>query len=136
MHDRNKRYNIIHSINQAPSAEIRNTMASSGGTFLLKYSLATVAFYPLTIMTMPKQNRDRFYSRCIPGLFIFFVVHHRPTKGDKFCGSDLEDAQNTCWQPCSTNDDCCASSLLCFETGSSCGSSDLTGTNHYFCGVT
>lgn len=41
-----------------------------------------------------------------------------------------------CWQPCSADSDCCASAQRCYETESSCGSSDLSGTDHYFCGAT
>jgi hypothetical protein len=56
---------------------------------------------------------------------------------DKFCGISLEDAQNQCWQPCTTDEDCqaCAVDYSCYETGSSCGSNNKEGTNHYYCGV-
>lgn len=69
-------------------------------------------------------------------LLVFLVLARSLVVGDKFCGVDLEDAQNSCWQPCSTDSDCCASAEHCFETESSCGSSDLSGTEHYFCGAT
>ncbi|KAL7542991.1 hypothetical protein ACHAXR_012288 [Thalassiosira sp. AJA248-18] len=62
-------------------------------------------------------------------LFIF-----RESSADKFCGVSLEVAENTCWQPCSSDSDCCALAQRCFEADS-CGSSDLTGTNHNFCGI-
>lgn len=55
--------------------------------------------------------------------------------GDRFCGVDFDDVQNTCWQPCSTDGDCCSTAQRCFEARSSCGSSSLTGTNHFFCGA-
>ena len=59
------------------------------------------------------------------------VIH-----GDKFCGTSLEHARAECWQPCTTDEDCraCAVDYSCYETGSSCGSNDKEGTNHYFCG--
>jgi len=56
---------------------------------------------------------------------------------DKFCGISLEDAQNICWQPCTTDEDCraCALDYSCYEAGSSCGSNNKEGTNHYYCGL-
>ena len=65
--------------------------------------------------------------------FFFFLLI--VVNADKFCGVDLEDAETTCWQPCTSDGDCCALSMKCFETGSSCGSSDLSGSNHFFCGT-
>eukprot|EP00579_Thalassiosira_antarctica_P012310 CAMPEP_0201921690 /NCGR_PEP_ID=MMETSP0903-20130614/9949_1 /ASSEMBLY_ACC=CAM_ASM_000552 /TAXON_ID=420261 /ORGANISM="Thalassiosira antarctica, Strain CCMP982" /LENGTH=401 /DNA_ID=CAMNT_0048458695 /DNA_START=35 /DNA_END=1240 /DNA_ORIENTATION=- len=69
----------------------------------------------------------------LAALLFIFLAHHR-VSGDKFCGVDLSDAQNTCWQPCNSDSDCCASSQQCFEA-SSCKSYDLSGVNHNFCGV-
>lgn len=69
--------------------------------------------------------------------FIMFLsLAHLRVAADKFCGFDEDDAKSTCWQPCRTDNDCCDTSLQrCFETGSDCGSSDLGGTNHFFCGT-
>lgn len=65
-------------------------------------------------------------------LFILKVVH-----SDKFCGTSREDAEDKCWQPCTTDEDCqaCAIAYSCYETGSSCGSNNKEGTNHYYCGL-
>merc|ERR1719253_590002 len=73
-------------------------------------------------------------THLVAALLFVLLAHHR-VSGDKFCGVDLEDVQNTCWQPCSTDGDCCASSQKCYEAGESCGSSVLTGANHFFCGI-
>jgi len=68
-------------------------------------------------------------------VLLFVILAQRRAEGDRFCGVDLDDAQNKCWQPCSTDSDCCAISQRCFETGNSCRSADLIGANHFFCGV-
>ena len=46
-------------------------------------------------------------------------------------------SESKCWQPCTTDEDCqaCAIAYSCYETGSSCGSDNKEGTNHYYCGL-
>ncbi|KAL9189121.1 hypothetical protein ACHAXT_011611 [Thalassiosira profunda] len=73
----------------------------------------------------------RCISRCILTALLFAVV----TNGDRYCGVDQDEAEAACWQPCNTDNDCCSSSQRCYEAGSSCPSSDLSGFHHNFCGV-
>eukprot|EP01082_Thalassiosira_pseudonana_P007996 g6349.t1 g6349 contig23:261852-263914(+) len=54
---------------------------------------------------------------------------------DKFCGTDQADADNTCWQPCGSDADCCSLGQRCYEAGSSCGSSVYDGEDNMYCGV-
>ncbi|KAL7536558.1 hypothetical protein ACHAWF_005498, partial [Thalassiosira exigua] len=68
-------------------------------------------------------------------IFTFVVEGLHRVAAYTYCGVDLEDAKNTCWQPCNSDSDCCSLAQRCFETGSSCGSSDLSGPNHNFCGA-
>lgn len=65
-------------------------------------------------------------------LFLSYACYY--VVSDKFCAEDEYD--DTCWQPCVQDSDCCSTSHRCLEAHSSCGSADLSGTNHYFCGVT
>eukprot|EP00986_Skeletonema_menzelii_P010167 scaffold4850_cov136-Skeletonema_menzelii.AAC.4 len=75
---------------------------------------------------------SKFIIYSILLVFIVGVVH-----SDKFCGTSLEDAQSQCWQPCTTDEDCqaCVIAYSCYEAGSSCGSNNKEGTNHYYCGL-
>jgi len=87
-------------------------------------------------MTLQKQTKlinNRFEILIL--FFYYQNVLHRAV-ADKFCGVDLGDAQNKCWQPCGSNNDCCSTGQSCFETGSACGSGELSGTDRYYCGVT
>eukprot|EP00581_Thalassiosira_minuscula_P012047 CAMPEP_0183732264 /NCGR_PEP_ID=MMETSP0737-20130205/37987_1 /TAXON_ID=385413 /ORGANISM="Thalassiosira miniscula, Strain CCMP1093" /LENGTH=387 /DNA_ID=CAMNT_0025965227 /DNA_START=94 /DNA_END=1254 /DNA_ORIENTATION=- len=65
-------------------------------------------------------------------LFILLALPHQRVAADRFCGVDSNDSN--CWQPCQTDSDCCSPAQKCYEAGASCGSSDLSGTNHFFCG--
>ena len=70
-----------------------------------------------------------------------------PVANYNYCATTLEEAKSTCWQPCPRGDDDCCLGLKCFDTstsssssgsssdGSSCGVSDYTGTNHFYCGA-
>mmetsp|Transcript_224 Transcript_224/g.342 ORF Transcript_224/g.342 Transcript_224/m.342 type:complete len:594 (-) Transcript_224:987-2768(-) len=89
-------------------------------------------------MKMTLQKQTKLINNRFEILILFFYyqnVLHRAV-ADKFCGVDLGDAQNKCWQPCGSNNDCCSTGQSCFETGSACGSGELSGTDRYYCGVT
>jgi len=51
-----------------------------------------------------------------------------------FCGRDLDDAKNTCRQPCVTSEDCCSFAEACFTTACAFDV-DHTGSSHYYCGT-
>ncbi|KAL3817168.1 hypothetical protein ACHAXA_007711 [Cyclostephanos tholiformis] len=69
---------------------------------------------------------------CHPGCIVL-------VDGYKFCGIDADDARDVCWQPCSTDADCCSSSQSCHDVpiSDACGASshDLGGTSHNYCGT-
>lgn len=71
-----------------------------------------------------------------PLLFIATLLYYIPQIiSDNFCGTNQTDAENTCWQPCSSDGDCCSRGQRCYEAGAACGSSLYEGTNHNYCGV-
>lgn len=51
----------------------------------------------------------------------------------QYCGTSLENAAETCWQPCRNDDDCCASQT-CYSGVTSCAYPDNIGSDHFFCG--
>ena len=68
---------------------------------------------------------------------LFLAAFSSTIQSNKFCGTDLDDASEKCWQPCTTDEDCrkCAVDLSCYDTGETCSSLDTTGTNHFYCGT-
>ena len=68
---------------------------------------------------------------------LFLAAFSSTIQSNKFCGTDLDDASDKCWQPCTTDEDCrkCAVDLSCYDTGEACSSLDTTGTNHFYCGT-
>jgi hypothetical protein len=59
----------------------------------------------------------------------------------KFCGATLDEAKETCWQPCPYGHECCLG-LSCFDTSVSsdtsslgeCSVADYSGANRFYCG--
>ena len=76
-------------------------------------------------------------SFTIYSILLVFILVLGVVNSDKYCGTSQEDAESKCWQPCTTDEDCqaCAIAYSCYETGSSCGSNNKEGTNHYYCGL-
>lgn len=91
--------------------------------------------YPLLIFA---NNHERMRSKksiiITPPILLLLTITPF-VHPDKFCGTSLEDAQSTCWQPCGTDSDCCSLSQKCYETEESCGSSIYEGTQHNYCGI-
>ena len=54
----------------------------------------------------------------------------------KYCGIDITDASTKCWQPCSSDIDCCSIGEKCHDADENCGSNDKSGSQHNYCGVT
>ena len=56
---------------------------------------------------------------------------------DKYCGIDINDASTKCWQPCSSDIDCCSITEKCYDAPitNTCGSNDKSGSQHYYCGI-
>jgi hypothetical protein len=59
-----------------------------------------------------------------------------------FCAASLDEAKETCWQPCPRGDDDCCLGLSCFDTAQSsdtsslgqCSAPDYSGENRFYCG--
>ncbi|KAL7520539.1 hypothetical protein ACHAWX_005264 [Stephanocyclus meneghinianus] len=60
----------------------------------------------------------------------------------RFCADTLDQAKETCWQPCPRGDGDCCLGLTCFDTALSsstsslgeCANSDYSGSNNFYCG--
>ena len=59
-----------------------------------------------------------------------------------FCGATLDEAKETCWQPCPRGDEDCCLGLSCFDTAESsnsstlgvCDAAEYDGENRFYCG--
>lgn len=60
----------------------------------------------------------------------------------QFCGLSLDNAKDTCWQPCPRGDSDCCLGMTCYDTAESsstssegqCSTSDYSGSNNFYCG--